>query len=156
MTWVFLSFVVLILAIAQPSRERIIPALIYALFQWGYLVASFWLDGGMLYFMGAFASLSIMGILLSLKSFPDVSVAIHRICIAEIFINATGWSLWWNYQEVQTYNIAALCIQIWVIIALTRKDNADAGGYEVDSWLDRLRIVVGERPHTVSGRGQAT
>lgn len=155
MVWDALSIVVLAVAVSQPSMDRIIPAMVYAFAQIGYIAATRFIDDGSMFIVGATLSALTMAVIINLKAFPELSVTIHRVCIAEIILNAVGWVMWWNYYELNLYNIGSLLIQMWVIAAMLRRDKADARGDKMDNWSYRLRLVIGASHHVLSGRGKA-
>jgi len=131
---------VLLAALIQPTRERGLPAVIFAAIAVGHWLFMSHLDGLAYYGSAAFFALVVIAITANLTCISSITRDIHRVCLVAIVLNAVGWCMWMLYLEPVAYNISFIFLYVWAIMVLCRKDAEYAGGGTMDDWAYFLRF----------------
>lgn len=138
-----IAVIIIIFSAFQSSTVRMVAALSYAIIHAMHFFVDPFLDGYAYYFSAGVADVLIMWLLLKAPKFPDISISLFRVCIAEVFVNAFGWFLWYKEYEPTLYVNIFYMLNIWVLLILIRKDRAnDIGEHQIDNWADRVLLVV--------------
>ena len=122
----FLTLVIVGVALFQPTTERRVIALIYALFTFTHNFFLQSLDGFMYYATDAsFYFLVVLGI--SLMNKPSYfAIEIQKIAIVAVALDYFGWLIYMLYIPPAGYDAAFMALYAWSIIVLLRGDKEDA------------------------------
>jgi hypothetical protein len=135
-----LIFIIGALAILQPTPARQKAALVFAGLTLLHEIVFKNLDGLWYYGSAAFVDMAIISITANLKYTPRLIRDLHRVCLASIILNASGWIMWMLYLSPVSYNVSFIFLYAWSVIVLLRRDRQYAGDNLLDSWADCFRF----------------
>jgi len=121
-------------ALIQPNITRLFGAIIFAGLTLIHDIYLSSLDGLAYYGSAALTDLAIIVLTSGIFPIPLMVVRLHYICLFSIAANAIGWVMWTAYLPPTIYDAVFVCIYVWVIISMTKRDHSDVGGYSLDSW----------------------
>lgn len=137
----------------QPTEARVYaaalfagPAVLHSLFL-GHL------DGLAYYGSAAVVDLAVLWAVGRIALPSATTIAIQRICLASIVLNAMGWGLWAAYLPPTVYNAAFVMLYTLALIILLQKDRADVGRNSVDREHPGLRLPAADRHPHLHGHG---
>ena len=135
-----LILIVGLCAICQSTRARREAALVFTVIT--MLHELLFYDRVGLFYYGTAALFDAIIILCTanLVVISGLVKSIHRISIASIFFNMSGWIMWRLYLSPTAYNVAFILLYTWAILVLLKGERGGARGNRMDSWAYYLRF----------------
>ena len=135
-----LIIVIGLCSVFQSTRARRDAALIFTVIT--MLHELLFYDRVGLFYYGT-AALFDMAIIIGTANLTVVSSLIrdiHRISLASIVLNFSGWIMWQLYLSPASYNLAFILLYTWAIAVLIKGERKGARGARLDSWAYSLRF----------------
>lgn len=149
-----LAGVIVLLAIMQPTYERMMAGAWFALlgllhfmlfYAWVFAFGEK-MDGITYFVTAAITSGIAIELMMRIPKVVSTTISLYRVCIAEIAANSVALALWYYDQSPLINTYVFLVLRIWAISILLRKDTADdVGGYTITSRWDYFTFVLGTR-----------
>jgi hypothetical protein len=139
-----LLWAILLTAVLQPTRDRAVPALMFAVpaVLHGLLLGD--TDGLYYYLSAALVDIGVLAVLSSLSSRSELVVRLAHISTASIVLNATGWVVWMLYLPPDGYNLSFIVLYAYALFTLTRRSRRHGYGGRT---MDHRRGVLRRDPH---------
>lgn len=145
-----ITVILCILAVFQPTHDRRVIALVYALVcaSHGIVCANF--DGFWYFFTAGVFDLAIISIIYAYGAIARLTDDLINICVASIALNAYGWVTWHNYQPIFSYQTAMAALYFIAIFSLLRKGRANE--YGVNKWHSGVRSFIDKSSAYIIGK----
>ena len=140
MTVNYLILALGVAAISQPTPARRKVAAIFVTATLSHCIIGEWLDGLAYYASAAIFDVLIITTTANLKETPRITRDIHKVCLASIVLNASGWIAYMLYIPPTGYDLCFIFLYLWSIIVLTKEDGRYAGDNTMDRWAYYLRF----------------
>jgi hypothetical protein len=123
-----LVFAGLIAAALQPTYDRAVPALVFAVpaYLHGVLLGD--ADGLLYYLSGALVDIMVIAALSSLRTRSELVIRLAWISMASIILNTAGWMVWMAYIPPDGYNAAFAVLYAYAVFTLTRRGRRHGTG----------------------------
>lgn len=129
-----------VVAVAQPTAARRKVAGVFASMVIAHCIVGEWIDGGAYYISAAILDSAIITITANFKKTSQITRDIHRVCIASIVLNASGWVTYMLYVPPMGYNLSFIFLHLWSIIILMKRNRRYGGDNTMDRWAYYLRF----------------
>lgn len=126
-----LIYIIVILAVIQPSKKRLYPALVFAILTLSHLYFSRDMDGFAYYFSAVLTDLLIMALIV--RSDSILTLHLMVVSITSILLNTFGWVLWEFYFPPMMYDTAFIILYLYAISKLFY-GGGDVGDYTNSKW----------------------
>lgn len=107
-------------ALFQPTRTRVIAALVFATMIVVHDALLGEADGFLYYGSAAFADLIAITLLHKLAPLSKMALSLQRLSIVSICTNALGYLLWFAYAPAWPYDMAFVAVFAWAVWIMTR------------------------------------
>lgn len=121
-------------ALIQPNAPRLLAVVAFVGLTIAHDALASGIDGFWYYGSAAILDVGIIILTSGIRPLPRMVVTLHRICMASVMMNFLGWLMWFFYLPPTLYDFAFLMLYSCALITFIKKDHADVGGFEVDSW----------------------
>ena len=139
-----LTAVIVVLATLQPTLHRFYVASTFAVLTLIHNYSMYELEGIAYYGSDALFYFAIIAITSKLHKITDLTISIHRICLAAIALDAFGWVIWMLYIPPAVYNYSFMALYAYAVFTLIKRDKADErGGYAMGGWNNYIRVIAG-------------
>lgn len=136
------NYLILALGVAAAAQPTVARRKVAAVFSGAavlHCTVGEWIDGGAYYISAAVLDLSIIVITANFKETSQITSAIHRICLASIVLNASGWVTYMLYVPPTGYNLSFIFLHLWSIIILMKRNRRYGGDNTMDRWAYYFR-----------------
>lgn len=146
-----LIYLIVILAVMQPSKKRLYPALVFALLTLAHLAFADTFEGFEYYFSAVLVDMLIMALIVR----SDSILAFHLmvVSITSIVLNTAGWILWEFYYPHFAYDAAFIVLYLYAISKLCY-GGGDVGDYTHSRWHFGIFGCAFESHHHIHGVGK--
>lgn len=135
-----LIFIVGLCAIFQPTKARREAALVFIVITMLHELLFYDRVGLFYYGTAALFDVIIIVCTANLVVISGLVKSIHRISIASIVFNMSGWIMWRLYLPPVAYDMVFILLYAWAILVLLRGERGGARGNRLDSWAYYLRF----------------
>jgi hypothetical protein len=143
------TYALCLLIIVQPTARRAFVASVFSGLTYLHNIHLYELHGFAYYASDALMYLTVMSATAVLSRLDGFGMAIHKICIAAIVLDAAGWAMYMLYLEPMAYNVSFMALYGIAILAYLKRDYADDGGdCSVGDWNNYIRGIV--RPGNIT------
>jgi hypothetical protein len=141
---VIVNYLILVLctvALLQPTPARLKVAGVFSGAALLHCIMGEQLDGNMYYLSAAVLDLAIIiTITANFKETSQITRGIHRVCLASIVLNTSGWVTYMLYIPPSGYNLSFIFLHLWSIIILMKRNRRYAGDNTLDTWAHYFRL----------------
>ena len=135
-----LTWALLAAALMQPTLDRALPALAFAVPAALNLVLLGDIDGLYYYHSAALVDLAVLEILRRLTTHSELTKRLANISVASIVLNIAGWPIWMLYLPPDGYNAAFAALYAYALFTLLRRSRRHGyGGNAMDHRGDIIR-----------------
>ena len=127
-------------ALPQPTAARQKVASVFTGAVLLHCVMGEYIDGGAYYISAAGLDSAIITITANFKETSQITRSIHRICLASIVLNASGWVTYMLYVPPIGYNLSFIFLYLWSIIVLMKRNRRYDGDTTMDRWAHYFRL----------------
>ena len=136
----YLILMLCTVALLQPTPARLKVAGVFSGAALLHCVIGEQLDGGIYYISAAVLDSAIITITANFKEVSQITRDIHRVCLASIVLNASGWVTYMLYIPPMGYNLSFIFLHLWSIIILMKRNRRYDGGNTMDTWAYYFRL----------------
>ena len=127
-------------ALTQPTAARRKVASVFIAATLLHCVIGEYIAGGAYYISAAVLDSAIITITANFKETSQITRDIHRICLASIVLNASGWVMYMLYISPVSYNLFFIFLYLWAIMVLMKRNKRYAGDITMDAWAYYFRL----------------
>lgn len=150
-----LTYAIVLLVLIQSSWHRVQVVFIFAMMTFIHNLFMAHLDGLPYYLSDAMFYAFVISATAMLPKISELTMSIHRICLAAIVLDVFGWVIWMLYLPPDSYNVAFMLLYAWTIIIIISGDREDAGSPAMDRWPSIFRASAYPR-HNINHSHQET
>jgi hypothetical protein len=134
--------IIAITVIFQPSSDRSIIALIYALSCITHMVVDIHseLDGFWYFFFAGVFDLAAISLIYTFNARTRLTDDLINISTLSIVLNAYGFVTWYNHQPILSYQLTMMALYFIAILSLLRKECAN--GNQPHRWHNGVRVLI--------------
>ena len=136
----YLILMLCTVALLQPTPARLKVASVFSGAALLHCIIGEQLDGGTYYLSAAILDSAIITITANFKEVSQITRDIHRICLASIVLNASGWVTYMLYIPPMGYNLSFIFLHLWSIIVLMKRNRRYDGDNTMDTWAYYFRL----------------
>lgn len=135
-----LIFTIGLCAVFQRTRARREAALVFTVITMLHELLFYDRVGLFYYGTAALFDMIIIVCTANLAIISGLTKSVHRISIASVVFNLSGWIMWRLYLSPVAYNVAFILLYAWAILVLLKGERSSARGSRLDSWAYYLRF----------------
>ena len=136
----YLILMLCTVALLQPTPARLKVASVFSGAALLHCIIGEQLDGGAYYLSAAVLDSAIITITANFKEVSQITRDIHRICLASIVLNASGWVTYMLYIPPMGYNLSFIFLHLWSIMILMKRNRRYDGDNTLDTWAYYFRL----------------
>ena len=136
----YLILMLCTVALLQPTPARLKVASVFSGAALLHCIIGEQLDGGEYYISAAVLDSAIITITANFKEVSQITRDIHRVCLASIVLNASGWVTYMLYIPPSGYNLSFIFLHLWSIIILMKRNRRYDGDNTLDTWAHYFRL----------------
>jgi len=144
-----LTFIILLIALVQPSEERRFSALLFSCLSLVHYFVFYDFDGLAYYGSAALFDLMVILFTVKLRITSTMICDLHNICIASILLNGIGWVMWMLYMPPYAYNASFVALYVFAVITLIKPDSKN-GSDKVGNWYIDLLANIGKGNYRIT------
>lgn len=144
-----LTVILCILAAFQPTHDRRVISLVYALVCASHGIVCDNFEGFWYFFTAGVFDLAIVSIIYAYGARTRLTDDLINICVASIALNAYGWLTWFNFQPILSYQTAMAALYFIAILSLLRKERANEFG--ISKWNSSVRFFIDKSCFHIKG-----
>ena len=136
----YLILMLCTVALLQPTPARLKVASVFSGAALLHCIIGEYIDGGAYYLSAAVLDSAIITITANFKEVSQITRDIHRVCLASIVLNASGWVTYMLYVPPVGYNLSFIFLHLWSIIILMKRNRRYDGDNTLDTWAYYFRL----------------
>lgn len=135
-----ITVILCVLAVFQPTHDRRVIAIVYALVCASHGIVCDNFEGFWYFFTAGVFDLAIVSIVYAYGARTRLTDDLISISVASIALNAYGWLTWYNFQPIMSYQTAMAALYFIAILSLLRKERANDFG--INKWTSGFRCLI--------------